>query len=210
MTTAPIEDVHFCHMNENEMRAWIESNLGSVNDQDNRGKLLLSADTERSASLAFVTCLVDEKGAAVNARNQHGSTARFFAKSAEVATFLLERGADPLVQDRYGWNVLMEHAFRLEVTCLTRLLRDLRVVEGINTRVTNYIMTGGTALHMACWAYGSPNDRATFIEMLLLHGANPYLRDVRGISYVTSHNSTNSITPSYSLDLVFVNLVMQG
>lgn len=75
-----------------------------------------------------------------------------------------------------------------------RLLQDHRVVAGIDVQS---ISTRSSALHFACWNAGSANDRARLIDLLLLHGANPFLRDAQGrtlLDYLRQHHPKHHIS----------------
>jgi hypothetical protein len=176
--------VRFRELSEEEMRQWTEEHPGPVNEQDSVGHTLLTAAVAENRSLNFITWLVNEKCVHIDARDQWGKTATFYAKSVDVLSFLLERGADPMLQASYGWTVLMWHSLTLRANCVARLLQDHRVDafidEGIVVQRVGDWMGGCSALHVACIHPGSDDQRARVVELLLFHGANPLLRDTRG------------------------------
>jgi ankyrin repeat protein len=58
----------------------------------------------------LVVWLLDEKGADVNATTAGDRTPLFYAKTPDILTALLDRGADPCTADRCGALPLMWHA----------------------------------------------------------------------------------------------------
>lgn len=172
--------VSFRDMSERKMRQWAEENPGHVNDQDDSGHILLTAAAYRNVNINFITSLVDEKGADIDVPDRWGRTAIFFAKSADVVSFLLERGADPTLLDDEGWTALMWQSWTLKVESVERLLQDSRVVAHINVQGTGLFLRGCTALEATCHLRDVARGRARIFELLLLHGANPLLRNYYG------------------------------
>ena len=82
--------VDFSSKTEQEIKAWVESNPGRVNDQDDRGWTLLTLSAQ-GGSLGLVLWLV-EKGADVDCPNKHGKKS-LCATSLEIVSLLLEKGA---------------------------------------------------------------------------------------------------------------------
>jgi ankyrin repeat protein len=91
--------VVFHYRDETAMRRWAEEHPGSVYEQDRVGHTLLIAAAYRNMSMDFITWLVDEKGADIDSRGIRGRTALFYANSIDVLSFLLDRGANPTLQD---------------------------------------------------------------------------------------------------------------
>ncbi len=120
------------------------------------------------------------KGANINARTGSGESALLYTANPAVASFLLERGADPNVTDDEGRTPLMNVVKRgwLEVVRpaliegypeLIRALLD----KGANVNAQD--KTGTTALMEA-----AANGDIDTVELLLAHGANLVLKNAGG------------------------------
>ena len=167
--------VYFLRMSEAEIRQWVETNPGRVNDQGRRGFTpLIMAAKKHSHSL--VVLLLDEKGANVNSTTWLGTSALHFAASLEILNALVDRDADPILADNDGEQPLMLHARRSgPVDIVARLLRDPRVRATVNMQDER----GNTALHWACWAF-EDEEAALKVRLLLQAGTNPTITNKKG------------------------------
>jgi hypothetical protein len=127
---------------------------------------------------ALVVWLLDEKGADVNGTAAHGRTAIFYAKTPDILTALLDRGADPCTADRFGMSPLMWHMLAGTVDTVARLLQDPRVRATVNMQDGN----GRTVLHYACRNFGVEDTAAPKVHLLLQAGANPIIPDKSGLT----------------------------
>ena len=163
--------------------------LGLVNRPSRQGHIFLCEIVGRLRLMtteqcrSFLSIIVDELGADVNKQDSKGLRPLHYVKRADVMSFLMNRGADPLVLDNEGRTVLMRHAEAGNADCVAVLLKHPSVVSLLNTQSTL-----GTALHMACQGGFTFEPGATtynvgpdkVVELLLGHGANPFLRDANG------------------------------
>lgn len=106
------------------------------------------------------------------------------AWTADEVDALLRNGADPTLQNSWGWIPLMHYIEAGLLLCVERVLEDPRMTTAaVNTAVVRGCMVGYTPLHMAC-------DRSfcrlmapcqfRLIQLLLRAGANPTLVNARG------------------------------
>jgi ankyrin repeat protein len=188
-------------MTEAQMKQFAEDYPMRVDEHDTCGTTLLYRAAEKD-NTSLVEWLVDEKGASVNCTREEGPTTLHMAKwgktplhvskSPEMVSFLLARGADVAVLDKYGWTTLMFIVDSFKPSCVEVLLREPRVIETIDTQGTRECEVlhckggekGDTALHLACkiipFRRRSLEVRNEFlreknqiIEMLLCAGASP-------------------------------------
>jgi ankyrin repeat protein len=110
-----------------------------------------------------------------------------YGGSDEIARMLLAHGADPSATDRVG-KTAMEYAAGQGSTAVVQLLLDNGV--DVNRVYKNDL----TAL---MWAAGY--DRADTVKLLLARGANPALRDNRGMSARDIAAQTGSTHAAVSL-----------
>ena len=87
----------FWDMNEAELRQWVEANPGRVNRMDRWGFTPLYVAVCRLKNLSLTVWLLDEKGADVKARTKDGESPLHEARSLDILTALLDRGADPIM-----------------------------------------------------------------------------------------------------------------
>lgn len=150
---------------------------------------------------------MDEIGADVYSRNRSGETTIFEARAVDVMSFLLERGTDPTVQENDGWTALMYHSNELRVDFVKRLLQDPRVVADIDVlAATNKDQNSRfrvAALHLVCRREARYTSRiARVIELLLLAGANPFLRTrptQDGLHHLRLNNSLNHLGVQHAI-----------
>ncbi len=119
-------------MTEAELRQWVEANPGGLNHWDEQGCTPLHAAAYKKKRLELVHWLLDEKGADVNATTSGGWTALHDAASLDILNALLNRGADPTPQDKYGWSPLLWWVYHGSVDVVARLLQDPGVRTTIN------------------------------------------------------------------------------
>lgn len=142
---AAAEELYFMTMDEAELRHWVKANPARVNARDVYGITPLVA-AERKGGLSLVVWLLEEKGADVNGTTERGKSALHLARSLDILTGLLDRGADLTMADSGGGSPVMWHAARRTVEMVAHLLQDPRVRATINMQDT----WGNTALHNVC------------------------------------------------------------
>ena len=98
------------NMNEGQLRQLMEANPGRVNDKDERGLTPLCVAVDRIESLPLIMWLLDEKGAYMNDTSKFGSTPLHAARSLDILTALMDRGANPALPTEYGWTPLMSQS----------------------------------------------------------------------------------------------------
>lgn len=124
--------VRFGGMNEAQLRNWVEANPGHVNDRGSCGNTPLYVAVSYTKSLAWKVCLLDEKGADVNATAREGLTPLYDAPSLDILTALLDRCADPTLPDDDGLTPLMPQSRYGPVENVARLLQ-IRASEPLST-----------------------------------------------------------------------------
>lgn len=129
---------------------------------------------------AIGLCLLDEKGADVNAKDHIGDAPLHLTDSPEIITALLNHVADPCLLSDITLTPLMWHAYRSDgkVACVTRLLQDPRVRATVNLQDGD----GITVLHDACTLEEDKNETSAMVRDLLQAGANPFLTDKYGLT----------------------------
>lgn len=183
--TASARDLNFRLLSPSHLRAWVEAHPGHVDDRDSRGNSPLYAaalnaysnPASGAANYALVSWLVDTEGADVNFRASNGSGAIHHATHVDVLGLLLDRGADPVMQNDKGWMPLMHHVKRGRCGCVARLLEDPRVRASIDTVVQGDDFHGHSAFHFACSTYShiTHSTRRAMLCSLLKAGADPTL-----------------------------------
>lgn len=168
----------FLKMTELQMQAFVERNpTRHVDDRDSR-ELTLLLVASKQCSTAFVRWLVDSKGANVSRLvGQRRETSLHRAACPATLSFLITRGADPVVIDRDGWTPLMFQTGLGHPECVARLLEEPRVLATIDAQSTSPVtawQVGTSALHIACQS-AIDTDQTRIIELLLEAGANPAL-----------------------------------
>ena len=166
-------------MDWEELEFWVNNNPGKVNDLDARGYTVLSAAACKTGEDS-VSWLVDTKGADVNRQTVWGRNALFSATSSGVVSFLLRRGANPVLRDKGGWTPLMWHAYVDRGAIVGPLLEDPRVIEAINVQATNSTWEGCSALHIACKGRKLHKVDASLVDQLLRAGADVKLKNDDG------------------------------
>jgi hypothetical protein len=165
-------------MSEETMRYIAEHYPELVNEQGSCGHTFLTAAARCNVSEGLMRWLVDEKGADIQGRTRGAQlTALMVAKAPSMVLFLLKRGADPTLLSGNGWTALMYQCWYARAFCVERLLKDERVIAGIDLQTTGDFKTGCSALHIGCCSPRSNNGGLRMIELLLLNGANPSLLD---------------------------------
>ena len=125
-------------------------------------------------SLSATVWLLDEKGANVDTTASSGYTALYWAKTLDILTALLGRGANPTPTDA-DYTPLMAQAIRGHVDNITRLLQDPRVRATIDLQTKG----GSTALHYGCYPRKDEALASSIVNLLLQTGANPALTNDR-------------------------------
>ena len=113
-------------MTKAELRQWVETNPGRVNEWDEDGITPLYAAVYHLNSLPLVLWLLDEKGADVNKRIYNGQISLHAVHSLDILNALLDRGADPTLLRDEGFSPLMQHANYGRIDMVARLLKDPR------------------------------------------------------------------------------------
>ncbi len=165
MTAAADERLSFRDMSEAVMRQWAEANPGRVNDRDRDGYIPLYVAAWDSESLSLVVRVLGEKGADVNAPSSSNQTPLHIASSPDIASALLDRGADPARVSTDRWSPLMQHVQYGSADVVARLLQDPHVRATVNVQDGE----GRTVLHLACRC-GLPNAAALIVHSLLQAG----------------------------------------
>jgi len=141
--------------------------------------------------------LLDEKGADVNATTSGGLTGLHMASSPDIATGLLDRGADPTILSDDGCSPLMIQAMYGKADVVARLLQDMRVRATVNLQ-----HVGGTsALHMCACDDMDESSRLATIQFLLKAGAISNLTNAAGMTplecvqhYYPTHTNTIALS----------------
>ena len=96
---AAVEDemLDFFYMSEAQLRQWVEANPERVNYKGRHGYTPLHIAACKMGNVPLTVWLLDEKGADVNAARD-GFTAIHDARSLDILTALMDRGADPRVE----------------------------------------------------------------------------------------------------------------
>eukprot|EP00624_Nannochloropsis_granulata_P001445 evm.model.NODE_17242_length_7764_cov_16.608450.2 len=162
------DTVSFQDMSETQLRQWVEAHPGQVNDKDGGKHTPLCVAVSVLSNLPLILWLIDEKGADVNVRTRTGYTPLQLARSLDILAALLERGANPVLQNLLGQSALIHQAASGHVDNVARLLQDSRVQATVNLKTP----FGWTALHHACsHIYETP--ATAIVHLLLQAGANP-------------------------------------
>jgi len=168
--TAAVADntVSFYGMSEAQLRQWVEAHPGRVNAKDSGQHTPLCVAVSVLESLPLIVWLIDKKGADVNVRTRTRYTPLQLAPATHILAALLERGANPVLQNLLGQSALIHQAASGHVDNVARLLQDPRVQATVDV-VTPF---GWTALHHACsHMYETP--ATAIVRLLLQAGANP-------------------------------------
>jgi len=160
----------FQDMNEAQLRQWVESNPGRVNDRDRHGVTPLYAAVWFRNSLPLTVWLLDEKGPDVNGTSNNGSTPLHDARSLDILLALMDRGANPTLLAHNGNTPLMIQPATGHVDNAACLLQDPRVRATVNVQNSG----GGTALHWACLR-GNESEAISILYLLLQARGDPAL-----------------------------------
>ena len=155
----------FIIMSEAQPRQWVEANPGRVNDKDMDGYMAVL-----KRNLPMVQWLLDEKGADVNGRAWSGRVPLHQAETLDMLNALLDRGADPTLQNHGGMSPLMTQMYYVVFDNVERLLHDPRVQAIVNGQ--DYY--GRTALYLAC-KHRDEASATSITRLLLQASANPIL-----------------------------------
>lgn len=155
-------------MDESTMRSYLAGNPGCKS-------MMVCTAAEKGYS-DLLCELLDQEGGDPNCRSYEAITPLHYASSAQIVSLLIEKGANPALQHtEYRQTALMCHTSLGNCDCVERLLQDARVVDKIHVQMPG---TRCTALHEAAHTFEdyAVGSQARILEMLLLHGSNPYLR----------------------------------
>jgi len=170
MAAAAHSTPYFQGMNEARLRQWVEANPGRVNDRDKEGYTPLCAAVRFQNSLPLTVWLLDEKGAVVNATGKYGCTPPHDARSLDILTALMDRGANPNLPTHNGMIPLMFQAAIEHVGHVACLLQDPRVRATIKMQESS----GSTSLHWACLR-GNESATTSILNLLLQARGDPAL-----------------------------------
>ena len=172
---AGAELLDFDTMTEDELRQWVDASPSRVNDWDwdEDGITPLFTAVYHMKSFPLVLWLLDEKGADVNMRVVNGQTPLHGARSLDVLSALLDRGANPTLPDDNNWCPLMCLAYYGGVDMVARLLQ----VRSVRNTVDEQESSGWTAFHFACFRMDDETLTASIVQLLLQAGANPNFID---------------------------------
>ena len=130
----------------------------------------------------------------VNEQDAHGLTALFhgvYSHNAEVVCTLLKAGASVRIHAVRGLTVLMYAVLYGDAGCLSVLCESAHPPSASPSRLRSLVnmqdTEGVTALMLAC-----KTDSASFVRILLHHGADPNLYSFSGesaLSYALMHNA---------------------
>ena len=177
------------------------------------GETPLYVATRLLKSLPLVLWLLDEKGADVNATMSDGSTATHTASSLDTLNALLDHGADPTLQDKDGWTILMWQSFFKRVDVVARLLQEPRVRAIVNFQNNK----GRTALHQAFMWVGGIHAGSSIVRLLLQVGADPTIIDKGGLAplaylqkYYPTHQATMALLEHALADAEKTSLLVKA
>lgn len=162
------------------LRPYVERFPGAIVRTDTKGKSILHDVCGREKEgaeelIAFVTWLIDEKGADVESHEGNlRLTPLQCAATPEVVGLLLERGTDPRSTDnKLGDIALMRYIKCGRMACVARLLDDAEGRASVNIQLGTG--TGHRALHWA--ARWGKEFTVPIIGLLLGAGADITLTD---------------------------------
>lgn len=165
---AEAETAYFTRMSEVTLQQWVDNHPGRINDEDAEGYTPLNAAISRLNSLPLTLYLLDEKDADIHHRSTNGCTPIQKAKSVDIITALLQRGADPSTVDDCGYSALMGRAAFNDLFGVKRLLEDARV----RATIDEQDRCGRSALQYAIYI-GPEATINPIVSLLLQAGANP-------------------------------------
>lgn len=168
----------FCELNVGELLQWVEFNPARINDIDEMGHTLVFVLVQVQRFLRLILWLLDEKGADVNATTLGELTSLHMASSPDIATALLDRGADPTIISDDGCSPLMIQAMYEKADVVARLLQDMRVRATVNFQD----MGGAIALRMCACGDMDETSRLATIQFILNAGANSNLTNAAGMT----------------------------
>lgn len=140
--------------------------------------------------------LLIEHGADVNVQDQYGQSALFLAKAKSIARLLLTFGADVNIRDKNLSTALHWAATNGRKGVLLALLE---CGADVNSRDYN----GRIAFHCAA---SSGENAKEVVEILLEHGSEIMIRDMRGYTPLDLAITRNLTTPLGHSPLTFVKL----
>ena len=149
-----------------EVRRLVEHRPGLVDARDRHGCTALRAACLRGYC-EVVTYLLDQ-GADINEKVEGISLlySALCCNSMAVFNLLLERGADPLMVDDDGYNILTIVSSGGNVNAMATLLNLQRVRDAVNTKAAS----GITPLFLAAF-----EGHSEIVKLLLGAGADPHL-----------------------------------
>ena len=129
-----------------------------------------------------------ERGADVNEVNNEGRTPAYVAcqhDQHQVLQILFKYGANVNVQDKYGWTPIHVCAMNQAQKCLALLLKHSKCVNQTTIAKHCSIFAGSTALMVSIISYPDKyscidTGYKYIIDLLLKHGANPNIADIKG------------------------------
>lgn len=135
----------------------------------------LQGGAQAQAVISVINCLLDAS-AEVNDTNSEGMTplmlAAYHGAGDQVATLLLDRGADPGVQDNKGVTALMYGAAGGHLHTLSKILEELDPSE-INMQDNE---------GMICLHHAASTDHDAIVKLLVAHHADINAKDNSGLA----------------------------
>lgn len=174
-------------MTEAQLVQWVQGNTARLHLRHNGATVLHVSAGLYLNSLPLVVWLVDEMGVNVNAITASWQNALHTTSSFDILNALLDRGADPLRQCRYGRTPLMRHTWFQRVDFVERLLQDPRVRAAVNMQDRR----GHTALFEVAALKNTETVR--LVHLLLQAGCDPAVTNNRGqtaMFFLPSSDST--------------------
>ncbi|KAF9427391.1 hypothetical protein BGZ94_004991 [Podila epigama] len=197
--------IHFCTIADRtdllELILIAEPNLGQPNNEGDTALILAAKQMDRTAVHGSMVSLLIQrmKNQDLDRQNNSGDTALHFVYEPALIKELVERGANPSIENYAGWTPLLKWALH-DMTAAVRTLLATNKVDALNTDSRGY-----TPLHMACLRgnlemvtllkehtlidlqshidgstplqLACQSGSLSTVEYLLREGANPEMRD---------------------------------
>uniref|UniRef100_A0A914DN02 Major sperm protein n=1 Tax=Acrobeloides nanus TaxID=290746 RepID=A0A914DN02_9BILA len=204
--------------NQIEIVRYLLEKGADLNRKDMNGSIALHYAAQNKNDNKLIVELLLKHGADIEHQNTEGETCLMTASSRnniEVVCYLLEKGADSNIKDKYGRTalfyvvnenklivkLLLEHGADIEhqntkgVTCLmyasyNNRIEIVRYLLKKGADVNRKDKNGSTALH---YAARNKNDNKLIVELLLKHGADIEHQNTEGETCLMTASSRNNI-----------------